>query len=249
MTVLAVPYHLDEELPALELPLPADRTVTAALPDGTPWERMATVYDRVAKEVAAAPADGGAPLVISGDCTTSLGVVAGLQRSGLAPSIVWFDAHGDVHTPDTTTSGYLGGMPLRMLVGEGDETVAKHTGLRAVSAADVLLVGARDLDPPEETYLETAAIRRCRVAEVTGDLLPPGPLYVHLDLDVVDPDDLPGLLYPAAGGPALDEVGDAVRAVLSTGRVAALGVACTWHPGSAAATVVGPLLAQFLAAL
>ncbi|HZC27870.1 MAG TPA: arginase family protein, partial [Actinopolymorphaceae bacterium] len=121
MTVLGVAYHLDEPLGDFDFPLPPDHLVKADLPDGAPpWERMAELYDMVATEVAAAARTGATPLIQSGDCTTSLGVVAGLQRAGLTPGVVWFDAHGDIHTPESTASGYLGGMPLRMLAGEGD---------------------------------------------------------------------------------------------------------------------------------
>jgi arginase len=103
-------------------------------------------------------------------------------------------------------------------------------GLRAVPEHRAVLVDARDLDPPEVEYLATAQIRRIDVGGLSAGLLPEGPLALHLDLDVVDPDELPGLLYPAPGGPPVTEVLDAARRVLDTGRVAALTVACTWHP-------------------
>jgi arginase len=59
------------------------------------------------------------------------------------------------------------------------------------------VVDARDLDPPEAEYLAIAPIRKTEVGELSADLLPAGPLLLHVDLDVVDPDQLPGLLYPA----------------------------------------------------
>lgn len=243
MTVIAVPFHLDEHLPDLELPLPADRTIAPGLPAGTAWERMAVLYEQVAAEVAAT----SNALILSGDCTTSLGVVAGLQRAGIDPAIVWFDAHGDVQTPETSASGYLGGMPLRQLVGGADRTVAERIGLKTIREEDVVLVDARDLDPPEAEYLAGAAIRRVPVEEVAS-AVPPRPIYLHLDVDVVDPRDLPGLLFPAPDGPRLPAVAAAIRDVLATGSVVAIGLACTWRAGSGAEQVIAELAGQLAAA-
>jgi arginase len=242
MTVISVPFHLDEHLPDLELPLKADRTIAPDLPAGTPWERMAVLYEQVATEIAGTTA----PLVLSGDCTTSLGVVAGLQRAGIDPALVWFDGHGDVQTPETSASGYLGGMPVRQLVGGADRTVAERIGLRPVREEDVVLVDARDLDPPEAEYLAGSAIRRVPVEEV-GRVLPDRPIYLHLDIDVVDPRDLPGLLFPAPDGPRLPAVAAAIREVLASGRVVAIGLACTWRPGSGSDRIIAELAGQLAA--
>lgn len=240
MTTILAPYHLDERIG--DLGVPADRTVVTSLPPGDPWSRMAVQYAAVADQVAEAVRAGERPTVISGDCTTALGTIAGLQRAGLDPAIVWLDAHGDVQTPETTTSGYLGGMPLRLLVGHRRDLIADRLGLRDVPEERVVLVDARELDPPEADYLAGSAIRRTTVEELAGDLLPDGPLYLHVDFDVVDPDELPGLLFPAPGGPPFDAVADAIRRVLATGRVAAFGAACTWHPGQGDPARVQPLL-------
>ena len=143
---------------------------------------------------------------------------------GIEAGIVWFDAHGDVQTLETTTSGYLGGLPLRLLVGYRPELIASRLGLHAVPERQVALVGARDLDPPEVSYLAAAQIRRCEVDELDAAGLPGGPLYVHLDLDVIDPAQLPGLRFPAPGGPSPAQVAGALDMLLGTGRVAAIGV-------------------------
>jgi arginase len=192
---------------------------------------------------------GVCPVVMSGDCTTALGTVAGLQHAGLDVGIVWFDAHGDVQTLETTSSGYLGGLPLRLLVGYRPELIAAALQLRPVPEDQVLLVGARDLDPPEVAYLAGARIGSADVTGLDPAALPGGPLYVHLDLDVIDPAELPGLRYPAPGGPSAPQVGAALAALLATRRVAAIGIACTWHPGHAAATGIAPYLEAALAAL
>jgi arginase len=238
-----VPYHLDELLPDLDLPLQPDKVVTADLPAGDVWARLAALYLEVADWIADEARGGGrCPVVVSGDCTTALGTVAGLQRAGARLGIVWFDAHGDVQTLQTTTSGYLGGMPLRLLTGDRPELIAARLGLQPVPEDQIVLAGARDLDPPEVTYLAGARIRRSEATGLSAGDLPDGPLYVHMDLDVLDPGDVPGLRYPAPHGPAASGVAAAVRMLLSTGRVAAAGIACTWHPGHAAAARITPWL-------
>ncbi|HEX2133967.1 MAG TPA: arginase family protein [Actinophytocola sp.] len=220
---IVVPFHQDERLPPGSLPVSGPE-VAPDLPPGERWERLVTLWDAVADAVAGTTA----PSVFSGDCLVALGVLAGVQRAGVDPSLLWFDAHGDVHTPESSTSGYLGGMALRLALGAHRERVADPLGLRPLAEDRVTLVDARDLDPAEADYLATAAIRRATVAEVE---VPAGPLVLHLDVDVIDSGDLPGLLFPVPGGPSRDSVLAAVRRVLDTGRVVALSVACPWHPG------------------
>ena len=246
MTIIAVPYHLDEYLPDLDLPLEPDEVVTAQFPPGDPWERLAVLYDAVAGAVAADAGFGGCPVVMSGDCNTSAGIMAGLQRAGADPAIVWFDAHGDVQTLETTTSGYLGGLALRLLTAYRPELITARLGLRPVPEDRIVLAGARDLDPPEKTYLAGAAIRRRDVAGLSAAGLPDGPLYVHVDMDVIDAAGLPGLRYPALGGPDAAQLADALRALLATGQVAAFGLSCSWYPGHDSAQHIaaelGPIL-------
>ena len=242
MLVVAVPYHLDDYLPGLDLPVTPARVVTTAMPPDDVWERLAALYAPVATAVTDAIRANARPVVASGDCMTSLATVTGLQRAGLDPAIVWFDAHGDVQTLETTTSGYLGGLPLRLLTGYRPELIATQLGLRPVAEQQIMLVDARDLDPPEVTYLRGASIRRADVADLGDAELPAGPLYVHVDLDVIDPAALPGLRFPAPGGPGPAQVAEALRFLLDSGRVAAVGIACTWYPGNNAAEQVGSYL-------
>lgn len=250
---IVVPFHLLDRMPDEEFPVTGERQVARELPvEGPPWERLAVLYDEVAREVASVAEQGAAVAVLSGDCTTSLGTIAGLQRSGRFESlgIVWFDAHGDLHTPQSTTSGYLGGMPLRMLIGEGDPAVAERTGLRPLGASNVVLADARDLDPPEREYLAHSPVRHVPVEAVASQgVLPDGPLYLHVDLDVLDPSHVPGLSIPAAGGTDPATLAGALSAVLTTGRVAALGIACTWTPGRDAVPAVRGLVSELVSQL
>ncbi|MEV0719837.1 arginase family protein [Asanoa sp. NPDC050611] len=234
MTIIGVPYHQDERLADDHVPLPAGAArVDPVLPAGAVWERLTALHGAVAERVATAIRAGDVPTVVSGDCLVALGTLAGVQRAGIDPGLVWFDAHGDVHTLDTTTSGYLGGLALRLASGAHDDLVAGPLGLRPVPVERTVLVGARDLDPAEVAYLDSGAGPALRAVDDLGEL-PDGPLVLHVDLDVIDAGDLPGLLFPAPGGPSTSDVRAAMGRILATGRVVALDIACPWHPAPSA---------------
>lgn len=228
MTILLVPYHQDERLPDDTIPLPAADTVDVALPEGDVWTRMVALYEAVATRVA--DDRDGLPIVVSGDCLVANATITGVQRAGIDPAIVWFDGHGDVHTLHSSTSGYLGGIALRLALGAHPDLLAGPLGQHPLAEERALLVDARDLDPAEIEYLATSRLRRLPVDEVQASRLPDGPLILHIDLDVIDGDELPGLMIPAPHGPSRRAVLDAARRVLDTGRVVALDLACTWNP-------------------
>ncbi len=231
---IVVPYHHAEPLPKLADAFPADDAVVVS--KGPAGAMIVRLYDQVVARVAASDAP---VIVASGDCTTSLAIVAGLQRRALrqaqgdrvAPGVIWLDAHGDFHTPHTTRSGYFGGMALAMLVGRAGASLAQSIGLQPVADDACVLAGARDLDPAERDALGASAVRRVDdVAALAHAMLPPPPWYVHLDIDVLDPGELPPLRFPAPGGPSARAVAGALRALASRGTIAALGLACTLAP-------------------
>ncbi|WP_433467370.1 arginase family protein [Spirillospora sp. CA-128828] len=248
MTVTLVPYHQDERLPDSSFPLPGPDIVpvTRDLPEGDVWRRVAALFEPVSAEVADQVAGGSRPRVVSGDCLTSEAVLAGVQRAGVDASIVWFDAHGDVHTVRSSTSGYIGGMPLRQILGADSGLLADPLGLRPLPEDRAVLVDARDLDPAEAEFLASSKVRRCGVDDVA---LPEGPLVLHIDVDVIDAGDLPGLKFPVGGGPSRDAVVESVRRIMATGRVAALDIACPWKlPEGDDNTVRARLLEDLLTA-
>ncbi len=224
MSITAVPFHLDQAIEPFEAPLAPARTIAPRLGGESTWERIATVGEAVARVVAR----DTAPIVISGDCVTSLAVVAGLQRAGVSPGVVWLDAHGDFNTERTSESGYLGGMPLAKICGLGELEIVERLGITPLDCSRILLVGTRDLDVAEEALIVREGVRRTTVAGLADAALPDGPLYLHLDVDVADPDDLPGLLFPAPGGPGRGELRAAIAAVVGSGRLAAIGVSLPW---------------------
>lgn len=198
------------------------------LPEGTSQERIAAIMRTLGEAVAAARRVGYFPLVVGGDCISSLGVVAGLQAEKRPLGVLWFDAHGDFNTQETTPSGFLGGMPLAMLVGRGEQSLAQAVGVtQPIAEADVVLAGARDLDPLEREALESSAVTHLPDTESLLSHTPLDvPLYVHLDVDVLDPGELGAVDYPAPGGINLETLARALNHVVVTSEVAGLNLAC-----------------------
>lgn len=174
--------------------------------------RMGVIYAGLAARVAQVARAGQVPVSIAGDCMSSLGVLAGLQRAGREPQrILWLDAHGDFHTWGTTQTQYLGGMPLAILVGRGDRRQAERDavgafvgalGLRPYPEHRIVLSDARDLDPGEAEAIGASAIVTCGIDAVLRHLTPGESLYLHWDTDVVNAEaDMPALKYHVKRGP------------------------------------------------
>jgi len=241
-TVLVqVPYFLGRrgEGLATGVPVLAERlagelgasTIEIEVESGS-WNEIGASMDvvravsAVVREIVAA---GGFPLVLGGVCSTALGVVAGLG-SPEDLGVVWFDAHGDFNTPETTPTGFFDGMPLAMLTGSGwEELRAGIEGLRPVDEANVVLVGARDLDPPEQERLERSGVRWVRSGEPLDPALDalaeraPG-VYLHVDLDVLDPSAGQANRYASPGGPTAAELAAAVAEVASRFTIRAAAI-------------------------
>ena len=160
---------------------------------GAGWPRCTRPSDR---RWPPRPDRGGFPWWRPGIASPHWGPWPGCSAPASDPRIVWLDAHGDVQTPETSASGYLGGMALRLLTDYRPELIATRLGLRPVPEERIVLAGSRDLDPPEVEYLASSRIRQCEVAGLGAAPLPDGPLYVHLDMDVISPDEAPGLRSP-----------------------------------------------------
>jgi arginase len=220
---ILTPFFLDEARPALDrLAGPQWHANRPTLSARGRQDRMAVVHRCLAGIVAEAVRNGRRPVSVAGDCCAALGVLAGLQRAGVDPVVVWLDAHGDFNTPETTRTGFVGGMPLAFMVGRGDQSMLRAAGGRPVPESDVFLADARDLDPEERVALEGSQVRRVEHVTAIPDLLPSDrPIYVHLDPDVMDPADAPATGYPVPGGPSFDTLCQAGRRLAGTGRVVA----------------------------
>ncbi|HET8528070.1 MAG TPA: arginase family protein [Gaiellaceae bacterium] len=148
------------------------------------------------------------PLVLGGCCCSHVGAVEALASRHDRLGVVWFDAHGDLNTPETSPSGNAWGMPLRMLVDGG-----------AVRAEDVALVGARNLDPPEVEFVDRAGIHDS--ADAVLDRV--DCVYVALDCDVFEPSEL-GAFMPEPGGPTLAQVERQLGSIRASGSVVGAGL-------------------------
>ena len=242
-SAVAVPYYIGVAVP--EFRIEGVPLLTPGVAEGQAMDRMTSLFDPLAAWVAEhVPA-----LIQAPDCMAPLGVLAGLQRAGLDPDLVWLDAHGDFNTWETTPSGYLGGMPLAMIVGRGDQTIVRGLGIAPLGEERVVLVDARDLDPGEATALAGSAVRRVTVAELFDLPLSPRPLHIHLDVDIVDPEEMPGLLYPAPGGPGLARVAAALRHLGTAPDIAAISVAHTYDQRAASAVIARRKSAELVEAL
>jgi arginase len=147
------------------------------------------------------------PIVLGGCCCSHVGAVEGLAARHGHVAVLWLDAHGDLNTPETSPSGNEWGMPLRTLLDRG-----------TIAAEDVVLWGARNLDPPEAEYIAAAGID----ADPAALLERAEAVYVALDCDVVQPDEL-AVFMPEPDGASLDEVEQLLTRVRDSGKLVGVG--------------------------
>ena len=148
------------------------------------------------------------PLVLGGCCCAHVGAAQGLAARDGRLGVVWLDAHGDLNTPETSPSGNLWGMPLRMLLDGG-----------VVSVEDAALVGARNLDPPETEYLAATGLDDSIERALDGV----DRVYVALDVDVLEPGEA-ACFMPEPGGPTVIEVEQILAHVTAHVPLAGIGV-------------------------
>lgn len=196
----------------------------------------------VAARVRAALEAGQIPVVLGGDHALAAGSIAGaaahLAASGQRLGVVWVDAHGDLNTPATSRSGNVHGMPLAALLGNGDKAMASIGGPQgAIKGSDVALVGLRDLDQSERAHIRKwnlsaftmRALDERGVRAVMEDAIgvatkSTGGLWVSFDMDVIDPDEAPGVGTPVAGGITYREAHLALEMLADTGKLVGLDV-------------------------
>ena len=225
-----VPVPRQEELPATD--------------EGRPHflEAITATCAQIALETASAVREGALPVVVGGDHSLGAGSVAGaataLAERGERLGLVWLDAHSDIHTPDTSASGNVHGMPIAHLLGRGDpglSTVAAPAP--AVLARNVALVGLRDVDPPERAHIAAWGVRAFTMrdiderglAAVMRDALAAAGdgtagVYVSLDMDFIDPLEAPGVGTPVRGGATYREAHLAMELVADCERLIGMDV-------------------------
>jgi arginase len=228
---ILTPYYLDQHVHGLnELAQSGWIVNEQQLPDSDTQSRMSVLHKELAKHVSVAMEEEALPVSIAGDCCTAIGVMAGLQRGGIDPLFIWFDAHGDFNTWETTPSGFLGGMPLAMIAGLGEQTMPEAVDLKPIKQEKIILTDGRDLDPGERELISSSNILHM---ENPMDLLEYDfknrPIYVHFDTDIVNPIDAPAMNYVAKGGPRAEELGKVFQHIAQTGLVKAISVS-SWNP-------------------
>ena len=209
------------------------REVTVELPPDLPRHELARTIAAarvLAGEVATARAHDELPLVLAGNCSTAVGTLAGCPRD---TAVVWFDAHADLNTAETTTTGMLDGLALSMVTGRALRAMTGTVdGFQPLAPDQVTLIGARDLDPPEVAFLAQGSVRHFTSSDATSGIerrlreigTPPPPVYIHLDLDVVDPAHARANQYAAPGGLAPTTLMRTLRAITSVSPLYAMAV-------------------------
>lgn len=200
------------------------------------------VCEELADETADAVAEGEVPLVLGGDHSLVAGSLAGAARhfasAGERVGCIYLDTHGDLHTPETSLTGNVHGMPLAHLLGHGDARFRAISGpCPALRAEQLVLVGIRDLDPPERVAIREWGIacftmrdidehglrevmrRAIAIATSASDRL-----WVSCDLDWVDPDHAPGVGTPVRGGATYREAHLAMEMIADTGKLVGLDI-------------------------
>jgi len=208
------------------------------------WHRMGLANGHLADFVAENERNGFLSVGLLGNCNALMGMLAGFQHADpagglLRVGLVWIDAHGDFNTPETTLSGMLGGMPVAVSAGLALERLRRESHLDPpIEMEDILMVAVRDTDPEEEELIQTHGLARIsaqdvrdrsqalhdqmrRLSEIT-DII-----YVHVDMDVLDPREVQGHGLTVPDGPTSQELAAALTEMFRYPKVAGLGIAST----------------------
>jgi arginase len=208
------------------------------------WNRFGLASGHLADMAAANRADGLLNLGFYNNCESLMGMLGGLRHSVSPPArvgLVWIDAHGDYNTPETTLSGMLGGMPVAIASGDALSRMRKQARMdEPLAKENIVMVAVRDTDPLEQARIEADGIAQISTADVRTlsenlreqvrqltartDIV-----YVHVDLDVLDPDEVSGHPLTVPDGPTGAELGEAIRLMFTYPKTGALGIASYPH--------------------
>ncbi len=183
---------------------------------------VASLTRELARRVAAARESGRLPVVLAGGCLAALGVVTGLRQPGRQACVLWIDAHGDFNTAATSPSGYWDGMALGALCGRSLPELCHLAGTVAIPGERVAHLGGRNLDPPEIEAFEQEGVlvlgpraldRAGTQRQLADRLRRARDLYLHIDLDGLDPRDAPAVAFPELGGIRVERLKECLRAM------------------------------------
>ena len=227
------PEHLFENglqtlLSKLEIPFDSEEVLL----DSTHPAEISAAFElarKVAEKVRRARTEGEFPIVLSGNCNAAVGTVTGCGTAGTG--IVWFDAHGEATTPETTRSGFLDGMPISTLLGRTWQMLAKTVpGFVPIAGKRVFLIDSRAAEPAEIALLNDAGVRRLSTPDQLAASLPAvveevDQLYLHLDPDVLDPSVASANQWGSAGGMTAEGLIRGITTTTQFVKAAALGIA------------------------
>jgi arginase len=208
------------------------------------WHRLGLANGHLADIVAANQKEGYLTVGLLANCSSLMGVLGGLQQSGptrkpLKVGLVFIDAHGDFNTPETTLSGMLGGMPVAVSAGLCLRNLRLKSGLEPALPTRYIVMGAlRDTDPLEQELIDRSEIQmistediRNRSENVHAQMKRLSSLtdiiYVHIDMDVLDPREVSGHPLTVPDGPTSKELAAALTEMFQYRKTAAFGVAST----------------------
>jgi arginase len=198
---------------------------------------IAEACQKLADQVEASLEVGSTPIVLGGDHSIAIGSVAGLsafhRKRGKQVGVIWFDAHGDMNTPDSSPSGNIHGMPFAAILGHGSKELTHISGFAPkVHPEDCVLIGARSVDPEEAVALKASGIRIITMRELDERGMSAimdeamwlasrrtAGFHVTMDMDFVDPDYAPGVGTPVPGGPTYRESHLAMEKVADSGKM------------------------------
>jgi arginase len=193
--------------------------------------------ERIAGLVGTALDEGRVPIVLGGDHSIALGTLAGLASRRGPGAVLWFDAHADLNTPETTPSGNVHGMPLAAALGRGGPGFASPSWtLPALQPERVAVIGARAVDPGERGLIAElglavhtmSEIDRRGIEAVVSEALEraAGAPFTHisLDMDGLDPDVAPGVGTAVRGGLTYREAHLAMELVAESGLLCCLEI-------------------------
>jgi len=206
------------------------------------WHRMGLANKHLGQTVTPLIRKKYFVLGLLGNCNSLSGMLAGLQNSGnpgkpLSVGLIWLDAHGDFNTPETTLSGWLGGMPVAVASGKCLHRLRKQAGLNPpISTQNIIMMGLRDVDPLEQELIHNSFI----TAFSTEKLIEKNKMikeslhqlsnrvemiYVHIDLDVLDASCIPGHDFEVPKGLTPSQLSESLKFIMKSEKVKALGIA------------------------
>jgi arginase len=234
--LIAVPYHLGKKNrgmglgPIKYLEAGIEQELTAKLKKtsveivdisdiaGDEQKAIIQINQDLRKRVSGARAEDRFPIILGGNCNTCFGTLAGLNAQNIG--IVYLDAHGDYNTPETTLTGFFDGMPLAVATGKCYRSLWDQIAdIEPISESQTIHLGGRDFDPPERELLDSSQVMVIDTTDlkdkgIENALLPAikdlqervSAIYLHIDIDVIDPTEVPGVDYRTPDGLLTTEV-------------------------------------------